>query len=350
MGLFGKDIEARLDGLWWRIGLSALGGGVVLIWILMEGRGTAGSAMGNVTLVLASTLAVLLPMLRPVAGAVLMVLAALLLFDIAWLAPGQAHGQMVLSEALTVIAGVYIGSVTAAWIAYDRHLGRVLPYLHQDVAEHRTPGPSDVEDITVLFVDLVGSTRFAEGVSPEHAALTVGDALGAVIGVLRTHNAVVDNVLGDGLLAYWRGPSGRQADQAIAAARAVVDFFATHLAGRLNQAGWSHPGIGIGINSGPAFVGDIIPLGQGPVARRHYTIIGDVVNVAARMEQATRDVGTPVLISERTAALALDAESLAPSGLIRIKGKPHPVLTFTFLEFSLPAGGRFLAAAHANVH
>lgn len=331
---FIEHAGSRVEGLWWRMALTLAGASAGFSMIVFENGGwPAASPMVNVVVVASVVMAVLLPMLRPVAGSLALLFAALLIFDIAWLDPVGARTVSV-ADAFAVLASIYVTSLTGAWVAYDRHLGRVSAYVHQDVAgvAART---REVEDITVLFFDLVGSTRYAESVPPERAAATLSVVLGEVIETLRAHGAVVDNVLGDGVLAYWRGDTVSAATRAVEASRAVARRFATDIQEMMDQAGWRNPGFGIGVSSGSAYVGDIVARG----ARRHYTIIGDVVNVAARIEAATRAFDTPVLVSERTAALAQGGAALAPVRLIEMKGKRDASLVFTLSEYvAAPAG------------
>lgn len=148
--------------------------------------------------------------------------------------------------------------------------------------------------ITVLFVDIRGFTTFSDGREPTEVLARLNQALEAFSIEVRDRGGIVNKFLGDGLMALFGAPVEEpfHARQGVEAALAIV------AAARGLDARGAYPGlrVGIGVHCGEVVVGDI-----GGRGHREYTAIGDVVNVASRVEGLTRDLGEEVLITEAVA-------------------------------------------------
>jgi adenylate cyclase len=169
--------------------------------------------------------------------------------------------------------------------------------------------------VSVMFVDIRGFTTFADRSTPREAVDRLNEFFGLTIPVLTRHGGHANKLLGDGLLGVFGAPRSvpDHADRALAAAsdmlRAVQERFGEGLR------------IGIGINSGLVLVGTI---GGGGLVE--LGVIGDPVNVAARVQDATRELGEPLLLTEATRVL-LDGpgEGLVARGSLTLRGKREPV-------------------------
>ena len=174
------------------------------------------------------------------------------------------------------------------------------------------------EMVTVLFVDIRGFTSFADRSTAREAVEYLNEFFGVVIPILGAHGGHVNKLLGDGLLGVFGAPSRcpDHADRALAAAQEMLGSVDSHLGERCR--------IGIGINSGLVLVGTI---GAGGLTE--YGVIGDPVNVAARIQDATRDLGEPLLFTEATRCL-LDQPptELTAHGSLRLRGKSEPVAIY----------------------
>lgn len=158
-------------------------------------------------------------------------------------------------------------------------------------------------DVTVLFCDLKGFTsltreRSAAGESEAHVQ-QLNSYLTAMVDVILAHGGTVDKFIGDAVMAVFGSPVGRGAEEEARAAVCCALAMETALAS-LNK-GWQQLGIpslenGTGIASGPAVVGQI-----GSPRRMEFTVIGDTVNRAARLESLTRSLGASVLLDRATA-------------------------------------------------
>ena len=196
-------------------------------------------------------------------------------------------------------------------------------YVDREVAEHILREGMDLSgeevEVTVMFIDVANFTGMAERASPAEVVATVNRLFERVVPIVHEHGGHVDKFVGDGLLAVFGAPrrQANHADQALAAAievdRAVADEFGGELS------------VGVGLNSGPVVAGNV-----GGAGRFEFSVIGDPVNVAARVEAATRKTGDTVLISEYTTALlsADSAAELEERPAVPLKGRSEPVALF----------------------
>ena len=175
-------------------------------------------------------------------------------------------------------------------------------------------------EASVLFLDIQGFSTFAEDRAPEAVITTLNGFFDAATEVLARHGGVVVNLQGDALLAVFNVPLDLD-DHAGAAIRAARDLL--HL-----TAGESFDGqrftIRIGVNTGPVAAGS-----AGGRGRQSYTVYGDAVNVAARLEQANKETGTRVLIAEASVTAARDKAGLLPVGTISVRGRAASVSVWT---------------------
>ena len=134
--------------------------------------------------------------------------------------------------------------------------------------------------------------------------------------------------MGDGIMAYFGAPLA-QADHAARALRCARAMDASLR--RLNQqrAAAGAPGLrlGIGIHSGRVVLGDI-----GAARRREFTVIGHTVNIAARLENLTKEIGRPILLSAETARRAGSVDGLSSVGPVEIRGQTEPMQVFALSE------------------
>lgn len=166
--------------------------------------------------------------------------------------------------------------------------------------------------VTVLFVDIRGFTAFADRSTAREAVDYLNEFFDVAVPVVQKHGGQVNKLLGDGLLAVFAVPD--HADQALAAATGLL----AAVDGR-----WR---VGIGVNSGLVLIGTI---GAGEVLE--VGVVGDPVNVAARVQDATRELGESLLLTEATRVM-LDAEpDMKPRGALELRGKSEatPVYSVT---------------------
>lgn len=189
------------------------------------------------------------------------------------------------------------------------------PHLADRVLAEGTLLAGEEVEVTVLFVDIRDFTAFAERASAAEVVGQLNDFYGLVVPILAAHGGHANKFVGDGLLAVFGAPDPLpdHADRAVAAAGEIVTRVAERFGGALR--------IGIGINSGPVVAGTI-----GGGGRVEFTVIGDPVNTASRVESVTRETGDDILITEATRCLlAPGAGPFVERPTVELKGKTERV-------------------------
>jgi adenylate cyclase len=180
--------------------------------------------------------------------------------------------------------------------------------------------------VTVAFVDIRGFTAFADRSTAREAVEYLNEFFAVAVPVVSEHGGKVNKLLGDGLLAVFDAPD--HAARAVAAARALISAVGARLGGRCR--------IGIGVNSGLVLVGTI-----GAAGIVEHGVIGDPVNVAARVQDATRELGEPLLLTEAT-RLLLDGDGpeLEARATLSLRGKAQPVAVYALAPDFVTVPGR----------
>jgi adenylate cyclase len=191
-------------------------------------------------------------------------------------------------------------------------------------------------EVTVLFSDIRGFTTFSEANRAEDVVAMLNEFLGAMTDVIFRWEGTLDKFIGDAIVAFWGAPL-RQNNHSVLALRCALEM-SDRLA-RLQEK-WADEGkssfsIGIGINTGEVIVGNIGAEGK----KMDYTVIGDSVNLGARVESLTKDYGCEVMLTEYTLDRAgqlagdemLDFFSARELGRVLVKGKREPVTVYQLL-------------------
>jgi class 3 adenylate cyclase len=177
-------------------------------------------------------------------------------------------------------------------------------------------------EISVLFADVVAFTPIADSLPAEDTVSLLNELFTILTEIVFRHGGTVDKFIGDSVMAIWGAPE-EQPDHAERAILAAEDMMRWLEAG---NEGWRRKfgvtvELAIGINSGPAVVGNV-----GSETRMQYTAIGDVVNVAARLEAIARP--QQILITQATKHAAGDGFEYTPVGSKQLVGRQHPVTLF----------------------
>jgi class 3 adenylate cyclase len=198
-------------------------------------------------------------------------------------------------------------------------------YVPQGVVQQLIDSGDEVElggearDVTVLFCDIRDFTSWAERTDPADVIADLNELLGMLAQCVFETEGTLDKYTGDGLMAFWGAPA-EQADHASRAVRAALRFEEALRDHNERRSAAGHPpmAIGVGVHSGSAIVGNV-----GHAERHDYTAIGDTVNVAARLEAASKQLGAPIVISGATRArLSSELQALAlAAGTISVKGR-----------------------------
>ena len=242
--------------------------------------------------------------------------------------------------------------IIARWISEEKHSRQIRAMFSSYVTERlvnemiRNPEMAQLggqkREITVLFSDVVSFTVYSERHKPEEVVAILNEYLGAMTDVVLKWEGILDKFIGDAIVVFWGAPM-KQDDHAERAVRCALE-----MQERLDQLRikWEAEGrtplsSGIGLNSGEAIVGNIGAEGK----KMDYTVIGDHVNLGARVEGLTRRYDAKILITEYTleklrpgiAAGQFRGVSILGRERVIVKGKETPVGIFSITPLDLEA-------------
>jgi adenylate cyclase len=221
-------------------------------------------------------------------------------------------------------------------------------YMTESVLQHLLGGKVELGGetlkVTILFSDIRSFTTISEKMDAHALVALLNEYFTEMVGIIMRNGGVVDKYIGDAIMAVFGAPVPGPADAANAV-RAAVEMRAAliTLNQRLAARGMQELRTGIGIHTGEVVAGNI-----GSEQRMEYTVIGDPVNVAARLETNTKDLGVNVLISEATYLLTREIVETRPVKALTVKGRAEPVMTYEVLgtrdvDAAISAGGEAAA-------
>ena len=196
---------------------------------------------------------------------------------------------------------------------------QILEYLIHNPDKVRLGG--ERRDLTILFSDIRGFTTISEGSEPEEVVEMLNEYLTRMVDILLRHGGTLDKFIGDAVMGFWNAPTPIEYHprRAVECAIEMVEETA-----RL-RAQWEAEGkpslrIGVGLNTGEAVVGNI-----GSDRVFGYTVIGDAVNLASRLEGKNKDYGTEIIVSESTRLRMGDTIAAFYLDEVQVKGKQQAV-------------------------
>jgi adenylate cyclase len=186
------------------------------------------------------------------------------------------------------------------------------------------------KDVAVFFSDIRSFTKISESLEPEEVVEFLNQYMTQMVHCINKTKGVVDKYIGDAIMAVWGAPfsSGNDAFNAVNASLMMRDELLKFNRGRGNGGSLKKPQIqiGCGIHCGPVLAGQI-----GSEDRMEYTVIGDTVNIASRIEALNKAFATDILISEETADRVKDKFRVVPMQKIKVKGKSEPLQIYAVL-------------------
>jgi adenylate cyclase len=282
----------------------------------------------------------------------MLVIGLLMIFGVRWQAPLRATAATVallafatagdfalwtyggavlpLAASLLLIAALFVLNMSLGFFLESRHRRQFAnlfgQYVPPELVEEMSREPQSYSmngrraELTVLFCDVRGFTTIAETLEPEELARWMNEYLGAMTAVIRAQRGTLDKYIGDAIMAFWGAPvvDPQHAQHAVLSALRMREAL-TPLNTALAQRGKPVIRIGIGINTGPMTVGDM-----GSDVRRAYTVMGDAVNLGARLEGISKHYGVDVVVGETTRE---QTEGIVYRELdrVRVKGKREAV-------------------------
>jgi adenylate cyclase len=182
-------------------------------------------------------------------------------------------------------------------------------------------------DVSILFSDLRGFTSVSETMAPDVVAAQLNELFEAMTAAIFRHRGMVNDFIGDAVMAIFGSPLADR-DHALHAVRAARDMEAALAALNVRWTAEGRPALrmGIGIHTGNVFAGNV-----GGKSRLKYTIVGDAVNLASRVEGINKELGTTMLITEGTYRLVTDWVTVRDCGPVPVKGRNETVRVYELL-------------------
>lgn len=209
-------------------------------------------------------------------------------------------------------------------------------YLHPTVVEELARDPKKVKlggqkkELTIHFSDIRRFTLLSEGLKPEELEQLLNMYLSAMTDVILKHGGTIDKYEGDAIMAFYGAPVD-QPDHALRACKVTLESLEVlkDLNQTLKEKGWPSLKVGMGLNTGPVVVGNM-----GTKTRFDYTVIGDNVNLASRLESANKIFGTTILIGQNTYDLVKNDVFAIYLGNVRVMGKTHHIGVYNLVSLA----------------
>jgi len=192
----------------------------------------------------------------------------------------------------------------------------------------------EVRTVSVLMSDVRGFTTLSERLPPARISEIMNEYFTAMVEVIMRHHGLVNDFIGDGILAVYGAPVD-DAEHAWHAVETALDM--QRALAELNRV-WAARGaptlaMGVAINTGEVFAGTM-----GSPKKKKYSVLGDTVNTVARIEAMNRELGTEILVSSATLAAVKGRVRVRERGAVNVKGKAEPVELFELLDTGEPGG------------
>jgi adenylate cyclase len=240
---------------------------------------------------------------------------------------GTAHFVLPLIIPCVTLAASYSAASTARYVTTGRELRQtrgvleryvapqLVKYVMANIGQMNLNG--DKRELTILMSDVRNFTTMTEKSEPMELIALLDDYLAAMTEIIFKYNGIVDKFIGDGILAYWGAftPDHNHAQEASLAALEMIEKL-KELNARWATQGMGPISIGIGVNTGTVIFGNI---GKGK--KIEFTVIGDPVNLAARLESLNKEFHTSIIISEETRNRLDNEAQVRALGGVKVKGK-----------------------------
>lgn len=284
-------------------------------------------------LLIGAALSFLLPQLSPVRAILVSAFMFAITLGLSLLV--WHHGNLLLTVAnsMVMIALLFALDMSYGYFVESRTkrqitglFGQYVPgELVEEMAEHPESVSMEGEsrEMTILFSDVRGFTTISEGLDPKELTLLMNEFLTPLSRVVYKYRGTIDKYMGDCIMAFWGAPLP-DAAHARHAILAGIEMQATlkALQPYFKERGWPEIRVGVGINTGRVSVGNM-----GSEVRVAYTVMGDAVNLASRLEGITKQYGVGIIVGENTRNTVTDF-TYRELDHVRVKGKDKPVAIY----------------------
>jgi adenylate cyclase len=278
-------------------------------------------------------LAFMLPSLNPLKATLLTlgILATVLGINFA----SWQYANLVLPAAssLIMIGLIYLLNMSYGFFVESRGkrqlTGLFGQYVPPELVKEMAKDPEAISmkgesrEMTVLFSDIRGFTQISEGLDPQQLTQMMNEFLTPMTQIIHSNRGTIDKYMGDAIMAFWGAPL-RNKNHAQHALNAALQMNASmkEISEKFEAKGWPAIRMGFGLNTGDMVVGNM-----GSSFRMAYTVMGDSVNLASRIEGLTKNYGADIIVSEFVKSQTSDM-TYRELDIVRVKGKDRPVAIF----------------------
>jgi len=279
-------------------------------------------------------LSVWLPLLTPVKATLLTIIALVAALSGNMAIWHYANLALPLASGVLMILGIFALDMSYGFFVTDRTKRQIThkfgKYVPSELVDEMTKNPEQVvsmegesREMTILFSDVRGFTTISEGLDPKELSQLMNAFLSPLSAVINKHHGKVDKYMGDCIMAFWGAPmpEPNHARNAMIAGIEMQQKL-QELQPDFKKRGWPEIHVGVGINTGKVSVGNM-----GSEVRVAYTVMGDAVNLASRLEGITKQYGVGVMVGENTKNAVPDFV-YRELDQVRVKGKHEPVAIY----------------------
>jgi adenylate cyclase len=278
-------------------------------------------------------MALLLPMLNPLRATALTVVVIVAVFATNVLVWTEGNLVLPLASGLLMIAMLFALNMSYGFFVESRAKRQITglfgQYVPPELVDEMSKDPEafsmegESRELSVLFTDVRGFTTLSEGLDPKELSKLMNEFLTPLTRIIYKHRGTIDKYMGDCIMAFWGAPLSdpEHARHAVMAGLEMHRVLA-ELQPHFKDRGWPPIHIGVGVNSGRMSVGNM-----GSEIRLAYTVMGDAVNLASRLEGITRQYGVRMIVGETTRAEVPEV-LFRELDKVKVKGKEAPVAIF----------------------
>ncbi len=278
-------------------------------------------------------MALLLPLINPLRATVLTIVVIITVFATNVLVWTEGNLVLPLASGLLMIAVLFALNMSYGFFVESRAKRQITglfgQYVPPELVDEMSDDPEafsmegDSREMSVLFTDVRGFTTISEGLDPKELSKLMNEFLTPLTRIIYKHRGTIDKYMGDCIMAFWGAPlhdpqHARNAVMAGMEMHRVLDELQPHF----KDKGWPPIHIGVGVNSGRMSVGNM-----GSEIRLAYTVMGDAVNLASRLEGITKQYGVKMIVGEATRAEVPEVV-YRELDRVKVKGKEAPVAIY----------------------
>jgi len=300
---------------------------------IMQKPGYTLGAEVTILLLFGVILAVALPLLSPLKGSLVSLVAISAAAGLNLSIWQSGHLILPVASSLLMIVALFGLNMSYGFFVETRAKRQITglfgQYVPPELVDEMSENPENFSmegesrEMTVLFSDVRGFTTISEGLSPKELSKLMNDYMTPMTQIIHHHRGTIDKYIGDAIMAFWGAPV-RDPDHARNAVLAALEMQATLavLRPQFIERGWPEIKIGVGVNTGVMSVGNM-----GSEFRMAYTVMGDSVNLGSRLEGITKQYGVGIIVGETTQE-SVPEVLFRELDRVRVKGKDEPVAIY----------------------